>query len=335
MTRLGSPVETPEDVMSFRLFIYYCAAWGAAAALFGWVLGQLIAGDTALWGATKKGLALGLFLALGLALLDVQAAGARQDRASLTIRLMLALLIGALGGLIGGFIGQVLYAWLKAGAFLVFGWMLTGVLIGIAPCTFDYLGAVMRNEERRGTQRKLRNGLIGGITGGFLGGTLSLILNGMWAGLFKDAEATSLWSPSAMGFVALGACIGLAISLVQVILREATLRVESGFRPGRQLLLSKPETTIGRAESCDLGLFGDPAVEKLHAKITRQGHQWLLSDNGTPSGTMLNRQRITGPTPLHSGDRIGVGNSVLSFELRTKEPAPVPTAAPPTAVPAT
>ena len=27
-----------EGTMSFRLFVYYCAAWGAAAALFGWVL---------------------------------------------------------------------------------------------------------------------------------------------------------------------------------------------------------------------------------------------------------------------------------------------------------
>ena len=44
----------------------------------------------------------------------------------------------------------------------------------------------------------------------------------------------------------------------------------NGFRPGRQILLTRPETTIGRAESCDIGLFGDPAVERLHARITRE-----------------------------------------------------------------
>src|SRR5437764_493092 len=121
--------------------------------------------------------------------------------------------------------------------------MLTGVLIGAAPCVFDYLGAIMRQEERRGIQRKLRNGLIGGAVGGFLGGVVLVIMNSLWAGMFKagEAEAVSLWSPSVMGFVALGACIGLAVSLVQIMLREATLRVEAGFRPGRQMLLSKPE----------------------------------------------------------------------------------------------
>ncbi len=322
--------------MSFRLFIYYCAAWGAAAAFFGWVLGQLIAGDSALSSAALKGMALGLFLALGLAVLDTLAGGAQRDKASLTIRLTLAVLIGAVGGLIGGFIAQVFYGWLKMGWVRIFGWMLTGLLIGAAPCAFDYLGAIMRHEERRGIQRKLRNGLIGGAAGGLLGGLVLVIMNNLWAGMFRADEfgALALWSPSATGFVALGACIGLAISLVQIMLREATLRVEAGFRPGRQLLLSKPETVIGRAESCDLGLFGDAGVEKVHAKITRQGNSWMLSDAGTPSGTMLNGQKLNAPAALHSGDRIQVGGSVLSFEVATKEPAAPPAVVPPAPVPA-
>jgi pSer/pThr/pTyr-binding forkhead associated (FHA) protein len=116
--------------------------------------------------------------------------------------------------------------------------------------------------------------------------------------------------------------IGLAVSLTQVMLREAWVRVEAGFRPGRQLLLTKPATVIGRAESCDVGLFGDPAVEKVHARITREGERWVVSDAGTPSGTLVNGQRISGPTPLRSGDRIQVGASVLSFDVRAKEPAP-------------
>jgi hypothetical protein len=322
--------------MSFRLFIYYCAAWGAAAAFFGWILGHLISGDSALGSATMKGMALGLFLALGLAILDTMASGGQGDKASLVIRLSIAVIIGAVGGMIGGFIAQVFYGWLKMGWVRIFGWMLTGVLIGAAPCVFDYLGAIMRHEERRGIQRKMRNGLIGGAVGGFLGGIVLVIMNGLWAGMFKADEfaALALWSPSATGFMALGACIGLAVSLVQIMLREATLRVEAGFRPGRQLLLSKPETVIGRAEACDLGLFGDAGVQKVHAKITRQGNAWMLSDVGTPTGTMLNGQRINGPTPLHSGDRIQVGGSVLSFEVKAKESASPPAAVPSAPVPA-
>ena len=318
--------------MSFRLFIYYCAAWGATSAYFGWVLGRLIEGDSAIGGATLRGLALGLLLALGLGLVDALANDAQRDHGQQSaLRLLLSVLVGAVGGVIGGFIGQALVEATGGAlpALVVVGWTLTGILIGTAPSAYDYLGAVLRREDRRGVNRKLRNGLIGGAFGGLIGGVLSVYLHGIWAGLFPDADAKDLWSPGATGFVALGACIGLTVPLAQVILREAWLRVESGFRPGRQLLLTRPETTIGRAESCDLGLFGDAGVDRLHARIVRQGDQWLLTDAGGSTGTLLNGQRISGPTPLRSGDRIQVGGSVLSFGGRTRHAAqPAPAGAP-------
>jgi len=316
--------------MSFRLFIYYCAAWGGAAAFFGWMAGRIIEGESSsLGGAALTGLCLGVLVALGLGLLDALSAGSRRDTVNLGIRLILSVSIGAVGGLIGGFLGQVCYQYLAQwSVFLIFGWTMTGVLIGAAPSMFDFLSAVLRNQDRRGAQRKLRNGLIGGTVGGCLGGIVSVLGHGMWASVFKDADAQDLWSPSATGFVALGACIGLSVALAQIILREAWLRVEAGFRPGRQVLLTQPETTIGRAESCDVGLFGDAAVEKLHARITRQGNLWLLSDAGTPTGTLLNGQPLLGPTQLNPGDRIQVGGSVLSFAVHAKESAATPAVAP-------
>jgi hypothetical protein len=316
--------------MSFRLFIWYCAAWGGAAAYFGWILGQLLTTSSPLLSQTLKGMSLGLFLGLGLGLVDALAAGSQRDVTALGVRLMLTLLIGAVGGLFGGFLGEWLYelSGEKMSSLLVLGWTLTGTLIGAAPAAFDFLGAVLRNEERRGARRKLRNGMIGGCVGGLLGGIVYLLMQGLWAGIFKGYDEQSLWSPSATGFVALGACIGLAVALAQIILREAWLRVEAGFRPGRQILLTKPETTIGRAESCDVGLFGDATVEKLHAKIKREGNTWLLTDAGTATGTLLNGQRLMAPVALHSGDTIQVGGCTLSFGVRAREEA-----APPAAVP--
>ncbi len=316
--------------MSFRLFIYYCAAWGAAAAYFGWVVGRTIEGDSQLLGATLRGLALGLFLALGLGLVDALAINSQRNLPALAVRLSLALMVGGFGGLLGGFFGQVFVKWASGNwlvnTMLTFGWMLAGVLIGLAPASFDYLAAVLRNEDRRGVNRKVRNGVIGGFIGGLTGGILSLFLRDAWGGILKATDVNDLWLPSAAGFVALGACIGLAVALAQIILREAWLRVESGFRAGRQLLLTRPEITIGRAESCDLGLFGDAAVEKLHAKIVREGDRWLLLDLGSVSGTLLNGVRITGSAVLHTGDRIQVGGSVLSFGTRTTQPAAPPVA---------
>ena len=316
--------------MSFRLFAYYCAAWGAAAAYCGWILGRFLEGDAGLMAAALKGMALGVFVALGLGVLDSLASGSPRDLVSQGVRLTLTLLIGGLGGLIGGFVGQGFYQLSdnKWDSLLVFGWMLTGLLIGAAPMAFDFLGTVMRNEERRGASRKLRNGLLGGAVGGLVGGVVSLLLHGLWGKVFQNADSQTLWSPTATGFVALGACIGLAIALAQIILREAWLQVEAGFRPGRQILLVKPETTIGRAESCDIGLFGDASIEKVHARITREGNRWMVNDANTPTGILLNGQRVTGPVALRSGDRIQIGGSILSFGVRTSEAAATASVAP-------
>jgi hypothetical protein len=311
--------------MSFRRFIYYCAMWGAAAAFFGWGMGRLIESEHTLLNSALKGMWLGMFVAVGLGMLDALAAGSQRDAANLGIRLFLALLIGAVGGLGGGFLGQLMSPLIKGSEWgRLVGWTLLGMLIGLAPAAFDFLGAVIRNEDRHGARRKLRNGLIGGTIGGLVGGTVSVLLHEGWTRLFRGADAQDLWSPSATGFVALGACIGLAVALAQIILREAWVRVEAGFRPGRQVLLTRPETVIGRAESCDVGLFGDPTVEKVHARIKREGGWWIVTDAGTPAGTLVNGQRIAGPTTLHNGDRIQVGGCVLSFAVKTAEPVAPP-----------
>jgi hypothetical protein len=304
--------------MSIRRVIYYCAAWGGAAGYLGWILGRLVEVDGTMLAAGVKGMSLGLLIALFLGLLDALSAGSWPGVASVGSRLFLSMLIGAAGGLAGGFLGQVLFDLSQARWALLAGWWLTGLLIGVAPASFDFLVAVLRSEDRRGARRKLRNGLLGGSIGGLLGGTVSVLLHDVWIDLFRDSDVQDLWSPSASGFVALGCCIGLAVALTQVILREASLRVEAGFRPGRQVLLTRPVTVIGRAESCDVGLFGDSGVEKVHARIKREGNAWTVSDAATSSGTLLNGKVITEPTPLHSGDRIQVGGSVLSFATRTR-----------------
>ena len=84
--------------------------------------------------------------------------------------------------------------------------------------------------------------------------------------VFGD-QAETFWTPSAWGFVVLGLCIGLFIGLAEIILKEAWIRVEAGFRSGRELMLSKEVLTIGRGEGCDIALFGDSGVEKLHAHL--------------------------------------------------------------------
>jgi hypothetical protein len=138
--------------------------------------------------------------------------------------------------------------------------------------------------------------------------------------VFRE-EVANFWTPFAAGFIALGMCIGLLIGTAQVVLKEAWLKIESGRRAGRELILSKPAITIGRAEACDIGLFGDPAIERTHARILLQNNRFVLTDENTPAGTFLNGRRIDEPALLRSGDVIRVGNCTLRFGERQKRPA--------------
>lgn len=303
--------------MSFRLFVYYCALCGAWAAWLGWALGRLVAPSGDLARALVQGLLLGMLVALALGWVDALGNLARRQAGLLLTRVLVAVAIGCVGGLLGAGLGQLLVRTTHLGLLTLVGWALTGLLIGISVGVYDLVTCLRRKEDPAGARRKVRNGLLGGAVGGLVGSILYLVLRKLLELTFRKPP-DELLSASAVGFVALGLSIGLAIGLAQVILREAWLRVEEGFRPGREMLLSKAETTLGRAETCDVGLFGDQAVERLHARITREGSRFVVADAGTPAGTYVNDEPVTQPRPLRSGDRIRIGKSVLRFGEREK-----------------
>jgi hypothetical protein len=305
--------------MSFRLFIYYCTLAGAASALAGWALGRALTQGEGLIVQGLKGFYLGLALALALALVDALWNISLSRVFSIVARVVSALCVGGLAGLLGGLVSESLYRIQHWGAFLVVGYTLVGLLIGLSIGAFDLLASIASNRDPRGALRKMKTGLVGGTLGGVLGGIVSLLLHSYWQGFFEGKPADLLWSPSAAAFAALGACIGLLIGLTQVILKEGWLKVEMGFRAGRELILARAETTIGRAESCDVGLFGDAAVDRLHARIYRQDEEFILIDAGSDSGTYVNDVRLAAPHVLRSGDLIRVGRCLLRFGERAKK----------------
>ncbi len=300
--------------MSFRLFVYYCAVCGGWAAFLGWGLGRLTApqGPEAAFARTVyQGLVLGSAVALALGVLDALGSFSPGQVVQLGARAGVALAIGCGGSLLGAALGQWLFGLTGWAVFVVVGWALTGLLIGVSVGAYDVLTRALRGEDLSGAWRKVTHGLLGGALGGLLGSGLYLLLK-------ADAQPSRI--SSAAGFVALGVCIGLFIGLAQIILKEAWITVEAGFRTGREMILSKAETVIGRAEECDVGLFGDPSVERAHARILRHENRYILADGGGPAGTFLNDQRITRPTPLRSGDLIRVGQNLLRFGERPRKP---------------
>jgi pSer/pThr/pTyr-binding forkhead associated (FHA) protein len=91
------------------------------------------------------------------------------------------------------------------------------------------------------------------------------------------------------------------------------LLVTAGTLAGTSLGLSDQQITIGRAGDATLVLSDDYASTR-HARIFPQDGQWLVEDLGSTNGTYLDRQKVTGPTPVPVGVPIRIGKTVL--ELR-------------------
>jgi hypothetical protein len=316
--------------MSFRLFAYYCAVAGGWSGFLGWLLGILLAtsgGDKyfeSILRISLMGMFLGVSVAFGLSLLDAGFNLTFNRPGAVFLRVSVATVIGLLGGLFGSFVGGSLYyatsdinyIW---PIFYVTGWMIVGFLIGLSIGLFEIVSSLFSQQDVGSAFKKGVKCLGGGTLGGLLGGVIALIFRfgaGKIAGPGVDVD--KLWCPIATGFIAIGASIGLLVGLAQIILKEAWIKVEAGFRPGREMFLAKQTTTIGRAEGSDIALFGDASVEKNHANIVKQDGRYYLEDLQSPGGTYLNERRIQGKAALSAGDMIRVGNSVLRFHERTK-----------------
>lgn len=71
------------------------------------------------------------------------------------------------------------------------------------------------------------------------------------------------------------------------------------------------EVTIGRAPGCSVALASDTFVSALHARVFLRDGEAFVEDLGSTNGTYLNRDRLSGTSPLRGGDRLQVGHTVL------------------------
>lgn len=147
-------------------------------------------------------------------------------------------------------------------------------------------------------------------------GAIGGLLGGLIAGLFFDPIGV-LFTPAlsrVFGLGETGLTIGFLIGLVQDLTKTAWLKVEDGRLRNREYRLEKRLTVLGRAEECDVGLFGDSAVEGRHAQIEH------LGNNNFVLNSMGHQLRVNGleisRVQLKNGDIIKIGNYVLSFNLK-------------------
>jgi hypothetical protein len=95
---------------------------------------------------------------------------------------------------------------------------------------------------------------------------------------------------------------------------DVFLVVESapGHQPGARYDLSGGAATLGRGD-VEI-VLEDPFASSRHARIERQGTVMVLEDLGSTNGTYLNEELLAGPQPLHTGDRVRIGDSVFTFQ---------------------
>jgi pSer/pThr/pTyr-binding forkhead associated (FHA) protein len=84
-------------------------------------------------------------------------------------------------------------------------------------------------------------------------------------------------------------------------------------------LLQKSDIVIGRVPESDINFPDDMLVSRLHARIHYENGQYVLRDEGSANGTLVNNQllaRMTDRT-LQDGDQILIGDHELIFKAAT------------------
>jgi len=86
------------------------------------------------------------------------------------------------------------------------------------------------------------------------------------------------------------------------------------FLPPWEPVLLRPDraVVIGRSPSCDLPVPSQ-RVSRRHAWVHREGIRFAVSDLGSRNGTFVNEVRVVGSRVLQPGDRIGVGDNVITY----------------------
>jgi len=69
---------------------------------------------------------------------------------------------------------------------------------------------------------------------------------------------------------------------------------------------------MGRGDQAEIRLE-DPFASSRHARLIRQGAAIVIEDMGSTNGTYLNEELLSGPQPLHPGDRVRIGDSEFTY----------------------
>lgn len=97
---------------------------------------------------------------------------------------------------------------------------------------------------------------------------------------------------------------------------EAQLEFADTAQFPKPFKINKDHIWLGRDPEGDIVFEPNVVmVSRRHAEIRRNNGEFIIHDNGSFNGTLVNEQRISTPTPLYHADRIelGLGGPVIKF----------------------
>ena len=95
---------------------------------------------------------------------------------------------------------------------------------------------------------------------------------------------------------------------------KASLIVRMSGQPDEVFEISKPETLIGRAPTCDLQI-PDDSMSREHAVVLCDGETANLEDLQSTNGVKVNGKRVRTAELAH-GDEIEIGQTRMVFTFR-------------------
>ncbi len=178
-------------------------------------------------------------------------------------------------------------------------WALAGTAMGLGQ------GIVLRSG------RLLLYGLLGGLIGGLLGGLLFDPIDLLILGPDKPSAAIS----RVVGLLVIGGCVGAGIGIVELLARDAWLRMVKGPLAGKEFLLFKDMMRIGSSPRADIYLFNDAQVADFHAAIRSAGNECELESLDAGNPAYVNNQSVRS-VRLRHGDQVSIGQTHFVFERR-------------------
>ncbi|MCG8425273.1 MAG: diguanylate cyclase [Proteobacteria bacterium] len=80
---------------------------------------------------------------------------------------------------------------------------------------------------------------------------------------------------------------------------------------GKRFLLDKDEIVLGRGSDCDIHVDRD-SVSRKHARVYRNGNQWMVQDLNSTNGSYVNDMPVQ-RSPIRDSDFLKIGAAIFKF----------------------